>query len=142
MAVTLDVDRVQIRLLRPGAAAPARSRDGDAGYDLRAIEAFELAPGERATVGTGVAIALPPGLAGLVVPRSGLAARHARPPPRAAGPAPARPPACRSGRGRRRSRAARTACRPRRTARAVRRRAACARTRGRSARAARPAPRR
>jgi dUTP pyrophosphatase len=76
MAVSLDVDRVEIRLLRPGAAAPARSRDGDAGYDLRAVEAFKLAPGERATVGTGVAIALPPGLAGMVVPRSGLAARH------------------------------------------------------------------
>jgi dUTP pyrophosphatase len=76
MAVSLDVDRVEIRLLRPGAAAPARSRAGDAGYDLRAVEPFALAPGERATVPTGVAIALPPGIAGLVVPRSGLAARH------------------------------------------------------------------
>jgi dUTP pyrophosphatase len=43
---------------------------------LRCLDAFELAPGERAKVGTGVAIALPPGVAGLVVPRSGLAARH------------------------------------------------------------------
>jgi dUTP pyrophosphatase len=76
MAVSLDLDRVEIRLLRPGAAVPARSRDGDAGYDLRAAERFVLAPGERATVPTGVAIALPAGIAGLVVPRSGLAARY------------------------------------------------------------------
>jgi dUTP pyrophosphatase len=76
MAVSLDLDRLEVRLLHPAAAAPARSRAGDAGYDLRAVEAFALAPGERATVPTGVAIALPPGIAGLVVPRSGLAARH------------------------------------------------------------------
>jgi dUTP pyrophosphatase len=76
MAVSLDLDRVEVRLLRPGAAPPARTRPGDAGYDLRAVEAFALAPGERATVPTGIAIALPPGVAGLVVPRSGLASRH------------------------------------------------------------------
>jgi dUTP pyrophosphatase len=76
MAVSLDLDRLEVRLLRPGAAVPARTRAGDAGYDLRAVEAFALAPGERATVPTGVAVALPPGIAGLVVPRSGLAARH------------------------------------------------------------------
>jgi dUTP pyrophosphatase len=76
MAVSLELDSVEIRLLHPAAVAPVRSRDGDAGYDLRTVEAFELAPGERATVATGVAIALPPGVAGLVVPRSGLAARH------------------------------------------------------------------
>jgi dUTP pyrophosphatase len=67
---------LQVRLLHPAAEPPARTRPGDAGYDLRAVEAFALAPGERATVPTGVAIALPPGVAGLVVPRSGLAARH------------------------------------------------------------------
>ncbi len=55
---------------------PERSRPGDAGYDLRCLEAFELAPGGRAKVRTGVAIALPPDVAGLVVPRSGAAARH------------------------------------------------------------------
>jgi dUTP pyrophosphatase len=76
MAVSLDLDRLEVRLLRPGAAPPERSRAGDAGYDLRAVEPFALAPGERAAVPTGVAIALPPGIAGLVVPRSGLAARH------------------------------------------------------------------
>jgi dUTP pyrophosphatase len=76
MAVSLDLDRVEVRLLHPQAVAPERTRAGDAGYDLRAVTAFTLAPGERATVPTGVAIALPPGIAGLVVPRSGLAARH------------------------------------------------------------------
>src|SRR3954465_636754 len=76
MAISLDVDRLEVRLLHPAAVAPARTRAGDAGYDLRAVEGFELAPGARATVPTGVAIALPPGIAGLVVPRSGLAARH------------------------------------------------------------------
>jgi dUTP pyrophosphatase len=76
MAVTFDLDRLEVRLLHPAAVAPARSRAGDAGYDLRAVEAFALTPGERAAVATGVAIALPPGVAGLVVPRSGLAARH------------------------------------------------------------------
>jgi dUTP diphosphatase len=76
MAVSIGLDRLEIRLLRPGARPPARSRAGDAGYDLRAVAAFALAPGERATVGTGIALALPPGVAGLVVPRSGLADRH------------------------------------------------------------------
>jgi dUTP pyrophosphatase len=55
---------------------PRYAHDDDAGADLRASEAVELAPGQRATVGTGVAIALPEGYAGFVVPRSGLAARH------------------------------------------------------------------
>jgi dUTP pyrophosphatase len=58
------------------AAAPARAHEGDAGYDLRAIEAVRLAPGERASIGTGLAVAIPDGCAGLVLPRSGLAARH------------------------------------------------------------------
>jgi dUTP diphosphatase len=55
---------------------PTRAHDGDAGYDLHAAEAASIAPGERVSVGTGVAVAIPPGHAGLVVPRSGLAARH------------------------------------------------------------------
>ena len=62
--------------MRPGARPPERAHAGDAGYDLRCVEGFELAPGARAVVPTGVAIALPEGHAGLVVPRSGLAARH------------------------------------------------------------------
>jgi dUTP pyrophosphatase len=55
---------------------PAYSHPGDAGADLVAAEDVELAPGERATVGTGVAIALPDGYVAFVVPRSGLAAKH------------------------------------------------------------------
>lgn len=76
VAVPIELDRLEVRLLGAGASPPERTRSGDAGYDLRAAEAFSLAPGERATVGTGIAVALPPGVAGLVVPRSGLAARH------------------------------------------------------------------
>ena len=60
----------------PAAQPPARTRPGDAGYDLRTAESFSLWPGERVTVPTGVAVALPPGVAGLVTPRSGLAASH------------------------------------------------------------------
>jgi len=70
------IDELQVTLLRPGARAPQRTRPGDAGLDLRCVEGFALAPGERRLVPTGVAIALPPGVAGLVVPRSGLAADH------------------------------------------------------------------
>jgi dUTP pyrophosphatase len=55
---------------------PAYAREGDAGLDLHAREAVTLAPGARAAVGTGVAIALPAGYAGFVLPRSGLALRH------------------------------------------------------------------
>jgi dUTP pyrophosphatase len=55
---------------------PEYSHPGDAGADLHAAEAIELAPGQRATVGTGVSIALPDGFVGFVVPRSGLAAKH------------------------------------------------------------------
>jgi dUTP pyrophosphatase len=58
------------------AAAPTRAHTDDAGYDLRACEAATLPPGGRASVGTGVAVAIPDGHAGLVLPRSGLAARH------------------------------------------------------------------
>jgi dUTP pyrophosphatase len=76
MALVTAVDQLQVRLLRPDARPPARTRPGDAGYDLRAVEGFSLWPGERVTVPTGVAVALPPGVAGLVTPRSGLAASH------------------------------------------------------------------
>ena len=67
---------VQITRLRPDARIPAQAYDGDAGLDLSACERVELAPGERAVVGTGIAVAIPPGHAGFVLPRSGLAARH------------------------------------------------------------------
>lgn len=65
-----------VEVLIASGAIPVYSHPGDAGADLVAAEAVELAPGERATVGTGVSIALPDGYAGFVVPRSGLAARH------------------------------------------------------------------
>jgi dUTP pyrophosphatase len=69
---------VTLRFRRLSAAArpPAQAHEGDAGYDLHAAEAVTIDPGERASVGTGVAVAIPEGQAGLVVPRSGLAARH------------------------------------------------------------------
>ena len=55
---------------------PAYAREDDAGLDLYAREGVTLAPGARAAVGTGVAVALPDGYAGFVLPRSGLALRH------------------------------------------------------------------
>lgn len=64
-----------IRRLREDAVLPRRAYEGDAGFDLAACEAVVLRPGERALVGTGVAIALPEGYAAFVQPRSGLAAR-------------------------------------------------------------------
>ena len=76
MAFLTAVDDLQVRLLRPGAQPPARTRPGDAGYDLCTADSFSLWPGERVTVPTGVAVALPPGVAGLVTPRSGLASSH------------------------------------------------------------------
>ena len=65
-----------IRRLRDDAIVPARAYDGDAGLDLTACERVELGPGERATVGTGLAVAIPDGYAGFVQPRSGLAAKN------------------------------------------------------------------
>ena len=67
---------MKVRLLHPHARAPQRTRPGDAGLDLACVEDFDLEPGRRRVVPTGVALALPPGVAGLVVPRSGLAAEH------------------------------------------------------------------
>jgi dUTP pyrophosphatase len=65
-----------IRRLREGAVVPERAYEGDAGLDLAACERVELGPGERAVVGTGLAVAVPEGHAGFVQPRSGLADRH------------------------------------------------------------------
>ena len=65
-----------VEVLLHGAGAPAYAHPGDAGADLVSTEDLTLQPGHRATVGTGVSIALPDGYVGLVVPRSGLAARH------------------------------------------------------------------
>jgi dUTP pyrophosphatase len=63
-------------LLTEAATAPLRAHPGDAGCDLFAAEPARLEPGERASVGTGIAVEIPHGRAGLVVPRSGLAAKH------------------------------------------------------------------
>jgi len=65
-----------IQRLRPDAVVPGRAYSGDAGLDLSSCERVELAPGERALVPTGLAVAIPDGYAGFVQPRSGLAANH------------------------------------------------------------------
>ncbi|MEA2454815.1 MAG: dUTP pyrophosphatase [Thermoleophilaceae bacterium] len=67
---------LRFRRLSAAARPPAQAHEGDAGYDLHAAEAATIGPGERASVGTGIAVAIPEGHAGLVVPRSGLAMRH------------------------------------------------------------------
>jgi dUTP pyrophosphatase len=63
-------------LIAGDAPIPAYAHPGDAGADLTSAESVRLEPGRRATVGTGVSIALPAGFAAFVLPRSGLAARH------------------------------------------------------------------
>lgn len=70
-----DLD-IAIQRLDPGLPLPAYAHPGDAGADLHAAHDVTLAPGERALVGTGLAVALPDGFVALVHPRSGLAARH------------------------------------------------------------------
>jgi dUTP pyrophosphatase len=62
--------------LDPRAVLPTRAHPGDAGLDLCALEAAVLEPGQRASIATGLAVEIPLGQAGLVLPRSGLAARH------------------------------------------------------------------
>jgi dUTP pyrophosphatase len=70
------VIEVPVRRLRADAALPSQAYAGDAGFDLTACERHELGPGERATVPTGLAVAIPEGHGGFVLPRSGLAARN------------------------------------------------------------------
>lgn len=69
---------MELRFARLSAEArlPSRAHGDDAGLDLRAAEVARIEPGERVSVGTGLAVAIPGGYAGLVLPRSGLAARH------------------------------------------------------------------
>ncbi|CAN5613858.1 hypothetical protein BH23ACT6_BH23ACT6_15090 [soil metagenome] len=73
-----DVDSVPVllHLLEADTGLPSRAHPGDAGLDLHASTGHTLQPGRRATVGTGVALALPAGYAAYVLPRSGLAAKH------------------------------------------------------------------
>jgi dUTP pyrophosphatase len=70
------VSELPVQRLHDGATVPTRAYEGDAGLDLAACERVELGPGERASVGTGLTVAIPDGHAGFVQPRSGLAARH------------------------------------------------------------------
>lgn len=67
---------LQFTRLDERAVLPAQAHDDDAGFDLSALDPTTIEPGERAMVGTGIAIALSRGYAGLVLPRSGLAAKH------------------------------------------------------------------
>ncbi|MGI8571318.1 MAG: dUTP diphosphatase [Solirubrobacteraceae bacterium] len=68
--------RLRVLRLDERALIPTRAYPGDAGFDLHAVESAALAPGERTSIGTGIALEIPVGHAGLVLPRSGLAARH------------------------------------------------------------------
>ncbi len=70
------MSELPIRRTRPDAAVPTRAYAGDAGLDLSSCEHVVLAPGERALIPTGLAVAIPEGHAGLVLPRSGLATKH------------------------------------------------------------------
>jgi dUTP pyrophosphatase len=70
------VIELPVTRLRPEAVVPEVVFPGDAGLDLTACDSAQLEPGERAVVGTGIAVAIPTGHAGLVLPRSGVAARH------------------------------------------------------------------
>ena len=67
---------ISVRRLSPDAVLPTRAHATDAGADLYSVEKVHLAPGERALVGTGIALALPAGTVGLIHPRSGLAAKQ------------------------------------------------------------------
>jgi dUTP pyrophosphatase len=67
---------LRVAKLKEGAVLPTRAHAGDAGLDLHAVEAAHIGPGERWGVGTGIAVEIPEGHGGLVLPRSGLAREH------------------------------------------------------------------
>lgn len=67
---------IAVARLQSEAVLPTRAHEGDAGLDLYACEAAHIGPGERWSVGTGIAVEIPSGHAGLVLPRSGLAREH------------------------------------------------------------------
>lgn len=67
---------LRVQILRPEARLPRRAHPGDAGLDLCACEPAHIGPGERWSVGTGIAVEIPEGHAGMVLPRSGLARDH------------------------------------------------------------------
>jgi dUTP pyrophosphatase len=70
------VEELRFSKLSESATLPTRAHEGDAGLDLYAAEGARIAPGARVSAGTGLAVAIPEGLAGLVLPRSGLALKH------------------------------------------------------------------
>jgi dUTP pyrophosphatase len=70
------VTELPFKRLDPDASLPEQARPGDAGLDLRSVMDLRVEPGERAMVRTGLAVAIPEGHAGLVLPRSGLASKH------------------------------------------------------------------
>lgn len=72
----MSPEQIRFRRLDPAAVVPAAAHDGDAGLDLTAISTHVIEPGGRASVRTGLAVEIPSGHAGLVLPRSGLAAKH------------------------------------------------------------------
>ena len=74
--MAIATDDLEVQLLHPDAQPPTRTRPGDAGFDLRCVEAFALAPGERRGRADGRRGGAPRGRRGARVPRSGLAARH------------------------------------------------------------------
>jgi dUTP pyrophosphatase len=74
--IELRVTTLRVQRLCADAVLPTRAQSGDAGLDLTACETVTIGAGERATIGTGLAVAIPDDHAGLVVPRSGLAMRH------------------------------------------------------------------
>ena len=70
------MEELRFTRLNEAATLPTRAHDSDAGLDLYAAEGARIGPGQRVSVGTGLAVAVPEGLAGLVLPRSGLALKH------------------------------------------------------------------
>jgi dUTP pyrophosphatase len=71
-----EMEELRFTKLSEKATLPTRAHDSDAGLDLYAAESARIVPGARVSVGTGLAVAVPEGLAGLVLPRSGLALKH------------------------------------------------------------------
>lgn len=76
LGASVPTMRIEVRRLHRDAVVPVAQHPGDAGGDLVAVETCVLAPGSRALVATGIAVAIPEGFAGFVLPRSGLASRH------------------------------------------------------------------
>jgi dUTP pyrophosphatase len=76
LTLRAPLEQLEFIRLNDKATLPTRAHDDDSGLDLFAAEGARIGPGERVSVGTGLAVAIPEGLAGLVLPRSGLALKH------------------------------------------------------------------